>query len=149
MPVPYTELFVHIVWATGGRLPLITDDVAPLVYGAIDTQCHRLNTASLAVGGTEDHVHLLVRLPPRLGVEPLVEAVKAASLHAFTTRIRPGWRFEWTATYGAFTLAQAEVPRAMMYVRSQKELHAAKTLWDRWERCEAPTSPLRPPPAGR
>jgi putative transposase len=146
MPTSYTELFVHIIWGTGGRLPLITDDIAPLLYGSMETQCHRLNTPALAVGGTEDHVHLLVRLPPLLGVEPLVEAVKAASLNAFTTRIRPGWRFEWHPTYGAFTLAQAEVPRAMMYVRNQKALHAAHTLWERWERYEAPTSPLRPPP---
>lgn len=144
MPTPYTELFVHIVWATGGRLPLITEDVAPLIYGAIDTQCHRLNTPSLAVGGIEDHVHLLVRLPPLLGVEPLVEAVKLAAHTAFTTRIRPGWHFEWASTYGAFTLAQAEVPRAMMYVRNQKTLHAERNLWERWERCEAPTAPLRP-----
>jgi REP element-mobilizing transposase RayT len=144
MPIPYTELFVHLVWATAGRLPFITDDVAPLLYASIDTQCHRLNTPSLAVGGTEDHVHLLVRLPPALGVGPLVEAVKAASYTAFTTRIRPGWQFEWQSTYGAFTLAQAEVPRAMMYVRSQKALHASRNLWERWERCEAPTSPLQP-----
>ena len=143
MPQPYTELFVHLVWATGGRLPLVTEDLAPLLYGSIDTQCHRLNTASLAVGGTDDHVHLLVRLPPRLGIEPLVEAVKTASHNAFTTRFRPGWHFEWQNTYGAFTLAQAEVPRAMMYVRNQRALHAAQTLWERWERCEAPTSPLR------
>lgn len=145
MPTAYTELFVHLVWATGGHLPLITAEVEPYLYSAIDTQCHRMNTASLAVGGTEDHVHLLVRLPPLLGVAPLVEAVKAASLAAFTSRIRPGWHFEWHPTYGAFTLAQAEVPRAMQYVRNQKSLHAAQTLWERWERHEAPTSPLRPP----
>ncbi len=146
MPTAYTELFVHIVWATGGRLPLITPEVEPYLHGAIETQCHRMNTPSLAVGGTEDHVHLLVRLPPLLAVESLVEAVKTASLNAFTSRIRPGWRFEWHPTYGAFTLAQAEAPRAMQYVRNQKSLHAAQTLWERWERCEAPTSPLRPPP---
>ncbi len=146
MPTNYTELFVHVVWATGGRLPLITEEVAPLLYGSMETQCHRMNTVALAVGGLADHVHLLVRLPPALGVEPLVEAVKAASYNAFTTRLRPGWRFEWSSTYGAFTLAQAEVPRAMQYVRNQKALHAAQTLWERWERCEAATSPLRPPP---
>jgi putative transposase len=148
MPTPYTELFVHIIWSTGGRLPLITAEVEPFLYNAIETQCHRMNTAPLAVGGTEDHVHLLVRLPPLLGVDALVDAVKNASQTAFTTRIRPGWRFEWHATYGAFTLAQAEVPRAMQYVRNQKALHTAQTLWDRWERYEAPTSPLRPPPGG-
>jgi REP element-mobilizing transposase RayT len=101
---------------------------------------------ALAVGGTDDHVHLLVRLPPTLGVEPLVQAVKTASYNTFTTRLRPGWRFEWSSNYGAFTLAQAEVPRAMQYVRNQKALHAAHTLWERWERCEAGTSPLRPSP---
>jgi putative transposase len=144
MPTAYTELFVHLVWATGGRLPLITPDVEPYLYSAIDTQCHRMNAASLAVGGTEDHVHLVVRFSPMLAMDPLVEAIKAASAAAFTSRIRPGWAFEWHPTYGAFTLAQAEVPRAMQYVRNQKSLHAAQTLWDRWERCEAPTSPLRP-----
>lgn len=144
MPIPHTELFVHAVWATSDRLPLVTADLEPQVYGAIEAHCRLLNTTPLALGGTEEHVHLLVRLPPRLAVASLVEAVKAASAELVTQRLRPGRLFEWGATYGAFTLGQDAVPRAIQYVRSQKSLHATQNVWDAWERYEAPGKGTRP-----
>ncbi|MFQ5434598.1 MAG: hypothetical protein ACE5FD_06960 [Anaerolineae bacterium] len=37
MRAPYTQLYVHMVWATWDRLPLITKTIEPRLYAAIAT----------------------------------------------------------------------------------------------------------------
>jgi REP element-mobilizing transposase RayT len=88
------------------------------------------------LGGIEDHLHLLVRLPTTLAIATLLKEVKGSSSHLVTHEIRPGEFFKWQGAYGAFTLAKADVPRVIDYIRNQREHHAAQTLHMDWERCE-------------
>ncbi len=52
-----------------------------MVYGAIVHQCEALKCTVIAIGGIEDHVHLLVGFPPTLAVSELVKKVKGTSSH--------------------------------------------------------------------
>jgi len=136
MRAPYTQLYLHAVWATWDRLPLITPDVELRLYGEINEKCRALKAYPLALGGMPDHLHLLVRLPTTLAVATLLKEVKGASSHLVTHEIKPGEFFKWQGAYGAFTLSKDEVPRVIDYIRNQKEHHASQTLWPDWERCE-------------
>jgi len=136
MRAPYTQLYLHAVWATWDRLPLITPDIELRIYGAINEKCRALNAYPLALGGMADHLHLLVRLPTTLAVATLLKEVKGASSHLVTHAIQPGEFFKWQGAYGAFTLSKDEVPRVIDYIRNQKEHHASQNLWPDWERCE-------------
>jgi putative transposase len=53
---PFARLFVHLVWATWDRLPLLTPAIRPLVYRCLAAEAHRLNAQTIAIGGIEDHV---------------------------------------------------------------------------------------------
>jgi REP element-mobilizing transposase RayT len=136
MRAPYTQLYLHAVWATWDRLPLITPDIELRVYGAINEKCRGLNAYPLALGGIEDHLHLLVRLPTTLSVADLLKEVKGASSHLVSHEITPDKFFKWQGAYGAFTIAKSEVPRVNDYIRNQKQHHASQSLWNEWERCE-------------
>jgi REP element-mobilizing transposase RayT len=147
MPPPYTQLYVHLVWATLERLPLVTTELEPHVWDEVSRACDWNNAKAIAVGGLPDHVHLLARLPPRLSLLELAEAVKEASAKLVLERLRPGSLFRWQDAFGAASLSVDSVPRAIQYVRHQKALHATHTTWDEWERCEAPNgNPWSPPP---
>ncbi len=63
MRAPYTQLYPHCVWATWDRLPLITPNIEGRLYAAIAAKCLELKCDMIAIGGIEDHVHLLVRFP--------------------------------------------------------------------------------------
>src|SRR5438552_9082654 len=78
---PYTELYLHCVWATWDRLPLITPDIEEQIYASIAAKCNDLNCYVLAIGGVTDHVHLLVRFPTTLSVSTLAGEAKGASSH--------------------------------------------------------------------
>jgi REP element-mobilizing transposase RayT len=128
MRAPYTQLYLHAVWATWDRLPLITPDVELRLYGEINEKCRALKAHPLALGGMPDHLHLLVRLPTTLAVATLLKEVKGASSHLVTHEIEPGEFFKWQGAYGAFTLSKDEVPRVIDYIRNQKEHHASQTF---------------------
>ncbi len=133
MRTPYTQLYLHLVWATWDRLPLITPDIEPRLYAAIAQKCRELKCVPLAIGGTADHLHLLVRLHTTVSVARLAKEVKGSSSHLVTHEIAPGEFFKWQGTYGAFTLRKREVPVVKRYIENQKQHHAAGGLWEELE----------------
>jgi putative transposase len=57
----FTQLYLHSVWATWDRMPLLVPTIEQTVYAAILAKCRQLDCEPLAIGGTADHVHLSVR----------------------------------------------------------------------------------------
>jgi REP element-mobilizing transposase RayT len=144
MRAPYTQLYLHLVWATWDRLPLITEEIEPRLYAAIAAKCRELKCVPLAIGGTEDHVHLLVRLHTTVAVARLAQGVKGSSSHLVTHEIMPGEFFKWQGAYGAFTLRKEDVPAVEKYIERQKEHHAAGDLWEDWEQTMIPDEEVVP-----
>jgi putative transposase len=132
----YTELYVHLVWATWDRLPLITVEFQEQLYACVVAKCEELNCQVIALGGVEDHVHLLVRLAASESVSKVVKEVKGASSHLMTHVLQPDIFFKWQGSYGAFTVSSEAVPGVRQYILSQKEHHEANDLVADWERCE-------------
>jgi len=133
MRAPYTQLYLHLVWATWDRLPLITEAVQARIYAAIAEKCREFRCVPLAIGGRPDHVHLLIRFHTTTAIATLVKEVKGSSSHLVTHEITPGQFFKWQGAYGAFTLRKDEAPIVKEYIDQQKEHHAAGSLRDEWE----------------
>jgi|SRR5579883_331617 len=127
MPESYGELVVHLVWRTYERLPLLTQEIRPAVYSCIQDQCADLSAGVVALGGTEDHVHLLVQLPSSLSVAVLAKRVKGASSHLVRYVLGVG-EFQWQEGYGAFSVSRWDVSKIRDYVYRQAEHHAEQTL---------------------
>lgn len=138
MRTPYTQLYVHLVWATWDRLPLITPAIEPRIYACITQKCRELKCVPLTIGGIEDHVHLLARLHTTTAVATLAKEVKGASSHLVTHEITPDEFFKWQGAYGAFTLRKSDVPQVLAYVRHQKQHHADRALIEEWEQVYEP-----------
>jgi REP-associated tyrosine transposase len=126
-------LFVHLIWATWDRLPLLTGEVERRVYRCMEDTCRELGAEVLALGGVEDHVHMVVRLPATLAVADLVKRLKGASSHLATYEIAPDAFFKWQGGYAAFSASIRLLPALCDYVRGQKEHHRAGTLIPAYE----------------
>ncbi|HVN55714.1 MAG TPA: IS200/IS605 family transposase [Anaerolineaceae bacterium] len=95
MRAPYTELYVHLIWSTWDRLPLLDAGLEPGVYAAIAAKCRDMGCPPLEIGGIPDHVHLLVQLNPAVAISNLLKEVKGASSHLATHVLRPTEFFKW------------------------------------------------------
>jgi putative transposase len=120
---PFTRLYVHLVWATWDRLPLITPRIQPAVYRCIQAEATRLGCRVGAIGGIEDHVHVLVRYPPALAVSELVKQMKGVSSRLVQQEVGLGEFFKWQGSYGAFSISERDVAMVRRYVHRQEEHH--------------------------
>jgi REP element-mobilizing transposase RayT len=123
------ELFVHAVWATLGREPLIDESVEAELHRAIQMKCHQLDCPVVAIGGVADHVHVLAVLHPSVPVAKLIGQAKGFSSHAMTHVIAPGRSFHWQERYGAVTVNPEAVSSVAHYIRRQREHHRAGELF--------------------
>ena len=136
MRSPYTQLYLHVVWATWDRLPLVTVVLEQVVYSNIRAKCAEIKCPCLAIGGMPDHVHLLVRLHSAVSAAEFAKDVKGSTSHLVTHRAAPAEFFKWQGGYGAFTVAKDGVPGVTAYIERQKQHHASGDLQDEWEQTQ-------------
>jgi putative transposase len=125
-----TALYVHLVWATWDRLPLLQGNVERHIYRAIGAKCEELGVDIIALGGVEDHIHLLASIPATLSVADLVKHVKGASSHLLASQQREQKNgfFKWQGAYGACTVSPGALNEVAHYVTHQRAHHAAGSL---------------------
>jgi REP element-mobilizing transposase RayT len=125
MREPYTQLYLHLVWATWDRAPILTAELLDVIDRAIRHECVGLRVEVVAFGGVADHVHVLVRIPPPLSVSVLVKQIKGSTSHLISNRLKVP--FKWQGGYGAFSVSKRSVSAARDYVLSQPQHHAYGT----------------------
>jgi len=127
----YRHLYVHCVWGTWDRLPLITPVIAPPLYAGLMAKCRALGCVPMVIGGMPDHVHMLIEFSATITIARLIGEIKGASSHLMTHAIAPSTPFKWQGSYGAFTLSKRSVPQIQRYIENQKHHHAdGTTLFD-------------------
>lgn len=136
MRAPFTRLYVHLVWATWDRLPLIGEELEGSLFSCMRVEAGEVGAEVIALGGVEDHVHVLVRIPATVSVSTLVQRMKGASSHLVTHLPDALDFFKWQGGYGAFTVSAWDVRRIGAYIRRQREHHQAGTLSAILERIE-------------
>jgi REP element-mobilizing transposase RayT len=137
MPSAHTELYLHLVWSTHRRHPLVTPELQPRIYGAICDQCAKVKADVIAIGGMPDHTHLLLRVPATMSVADLARRVKGGSSHV-ASRAAGSRSFRWQDGYGAFSVSRSIVPRVRAYVLNQERHHRNQTLSPAFERTAPP-----------
>ena len=133
MPSKYIQLYVHLVWSTWNRSPLITGSIENQLYASIAKKCRDLDCESIAIGGTEDHIHLLVNMHPNVSISQLVKEIKGSSSHLINHKLAPNEFFKWQGGYGAFTVSKDDLQKVRGYIKNQKKHHQEGGLVQAWE----------------
>jgi|ERR1041384_6212666 len=123
----YTNLTFHIVYGTRERRPLIDEEFRPRLYEYLGGTIRGLKGISLEIGGVEDHLHILVKLPPTIAVSDFLEKLKA-NTSKWSKSVRRG--FSWQDGYAAFTVSESQVERVRRYLQNQREHHARSSFRD-------------------
>jgi putative transposase len=136
MPNSFTPVYVHFVWATFDREPLILPEWETRLYAAIVTKCDELRASLMAVNGMADHIHVLLRLPATISLAEMAKYLKGASSHPINNEMRPPDKFQWQGAYYANSVSKSELDTVCAYIRNQKRHHSENTVEPDWERTE-------------
>ena len=123
MPQSYTRVFIHLTWSTKDRAPVLAGELQATVYRGLHSECEKLGVDVVALGGIEDHVHLLVRLPPAVSLAELMRQCKGSTSHLVNAAVAPERPFRWQNAYRAFSVSPSSVERVKQYIARQREHH--------------------------
>ena len=123
----FTRHLYHVVFSTRRRERWLEPSSRQRLFEYMVGIARKTGANVSAVGGTDDHVHLLVMIPPALAMSDFVRTLKANSSRWLR---RTGPRldgFAWQAGYSSFTVSGSVAPQVKAYVESQEEHHRR---WD-------------------
>ena len=86
---------------------------------------HNCNSDILAIGGTSNHVHVLIAVPPKLNLADVVRDLKANSSRHMNGNIRG---FSWQDGYGAISVSPSLKEVVTNYITHQREHHSKRTF---------------------
>ena len=127
MPSTHLSLHYHIVFSTKDRHPFIDDTWRSRLHEYLGGLVRNGEGIPEAIGGTDDHVHLLVGLRATHALASFVQDMKQASsrwIHE-TIGIK---NFAWQPGYGAFTVSVSNCETVRDYIAHQKTHHRTRSF---------------------
>lgn len=131
MPSTHTSLHCHIIFSTKERAPVISNEWRAKLHAYLGGIVKGMEGVPLAVGGIEDHVHLLVGLKSSHRLDYFLRDLKADSsewVHKEVGRRKFGWQ----KGYGAFSVSPSNIEGVGRYIFNQEEHHRRKTFQDEY-----------------
>ena len=128
MPGTYSKLLYHIVFSTKKRARLITPDLQPRLYDYVGGIVRMERGIAYQIGGTLDHIHLLMRWRTDESVATFLRNLKSHSSRWVHETFPVCRSFQWQEGYGAFTVSESQVEVVTRYIMDQERHHAAKTF---------------------
>ncbi len=122
----YTSMFFHIVWATKNRQPYINSKFKKLLYEYIGKTATFKGWHLLAVGGIDNHIHILIQKTSRYTISEVVCVIKSNSSRFIRDTFLKD--FSWQGGYGVFTVDISSLPRIKKYILNQEEHHKQMTF---------------------
>ena len=129
MPHTYVSDLVHCVFSTKERRKSIRAETQSELWsfiGGIARKNSKNGFKTLIVGGTENHVHILLSLPATVPLAKAVQLLKGSSSRWMNETHARG--FAWQEGYGAFTLGVSQKPRTIDYIKRQAKHHRKRSF---------------------
>jgi len=117
----YVSELIHCVFSTKDRHNLISPEVQPQLWSFLGGIARKNGFKALMVGGTENHVHILLSLPATMPLAKAMQLVKGASSRWMNETFKT--EFAWQEGYGAFTLGISQKSNTIAYIQGQAEHH--------------------------
>ena len=124
----FVSCHVHYIFSTKKRSRLITSDIKERLWAYMGGVARENHMKAEAVGGTENHAHVLVSLPSTVSISKGIQLIKAGSskwIHETFPECRD---FAWQEGYGAFSVSISIVDATIAYITNQEEHHREKTF---------------------
>ncbi len=118
-----SRIWIHAVWTTKNRKPLIHPRMERRLYEFIGVELKRLGCTLSIVNGVPDHIHCLFCMPSDMSVTEIIKHIKGSSSDFINHNNLIPEKFVWQNGYGAFTVSQSGVDAVNKYIYFQKKHH--------------------------
>ena len=131
--MPFIKIWIHLVWATKERTPLLTKDIRQQVFAHIRENAKTKNIHLDFVNGYIDHVHCLISLNAEQNIAKLIQLIKGESSFWINKNNLCKEKFEWQDGYFAVSVSESGVNNVREYIKNQEEHHQKKTFQQEYD----------------
>jgi len=123
----YYNIYLHLVFVTKYRQPLITPKLEKVLFERITSLFEEEGCKVRAINGVEDHLHVLIAANPKKGISDIVKRIKGNTSYWINQNELTPKRFSWKTGYADGSVSDFHVPTIVKYIERQKEHHLPKT----------------------
>lgn len=120
------HLYYHFIWATHARVPLIDRSWRPHMLDIINEEVKNKGGIPIRHNAMPDHVHLLVRLPPKIAPSDFIGKVKGVTSYRVNRELTP--KLQWQEGFGVLSLRRDELAAVSRYIDGQEAHHQSNKL---------------------
>ena len=131
MSSTHLSLHYHLIFGTRNREPWIAPTWRSRLHAYLGGILSSLDAIPEAIGGVEDHVHILVGLRATHTLAPVLRELKASSSRWVHEEIHLQ-EFAWQEGYGAFTVSASQREGVRAYILGQEEHHQTRSFQDEY-----------------
>jgi REP element-mobilizing transposase RayT len=132
MPNTFSQVYVQIVFAVKYRRCLIDkswrDELHKYICGVVNGNKQKV----YAIGGVEDHIHILVRIKPSISISDLVRDIKSCSTKWINEMRFLKEKFAWQEGFDAFSYSDGHLDNVIRYINNQEQHHQKKKFRDEY-----------------
>ncbi len=128
MPQSYSSLWIHLVWSTKNREPILVPGLKYEVFKVITDVANDHEIYLDCINGVEDHIHLLVRLRTDQSVADIVKTIKGNSWEYF--KDTPEKYVTWQDGFAAFSVSPSQLKSVRSYIYNQEKHHRDNSFVD-------------------
>jgi putative transposase len=124
----FVKIWVHMVFSTKSRLPLLSKDIRYDVFRHIIDNCKEKEIFLQEINGYTDHIHCLVSLGKDQSVSKVAQLIKGESSFWINKMNLTKEKFVWQDDYFAVSVSESQVESVIKYIKKQEIHHAKKSF---------------------
>ncbi len=131
MPQSLANIYMHIIFSTKNRRAFLADmDARSEMHAYLVSILKAYDSPATAVGGTEDHVHILCNLSRTNTLAKVIGGTKRNSSKWIKSKGKQFGEFQWQNGYGALSVSRSRLEQARQYIINQDQHHTKMTFQD-------------------
>jgi len=131
MPQSLSAVYIHLVFSTKDRRPLLRDKaVRDSLHAYLGGISKALECPPILIGGVEDHVHLLCRFGRTITQADWVKELKRVSNGWLKEQGRDYADFEWQGGCADFSVSRSNLELVQQYIANQEAHHRTINFQD-------------------
>ena len=132
MPQSLAKVYLHCVFSTKYREPLINDAIRDDLHAYIVGVLSKIGSYTEDIYANPDHIHVLCTLPRTATIAKLISKIKTPS--SSWIKKHGVENFPWQDGYGAFSVSPTNLDKVKRYIQRQPIHHKREGFQDEFRR---------------
>ena len=121
--MPFTKIWIHLIWATKNRYPFLTEQLLEKVISHINENAINKGIHIDFINGYKEHIHVLLSLKSDQSIAQVAHAIKGESSHWINQNNLTKSKFGWQEEYIALSVSKSMINKVRDYIKNQEEHH--------------------------